>query len=265
MNMSDLKIAFVILFSAQISLPAAVMYTTDGASYVQDFTSLSTTTGSAQTWTDDTTLTGWYAYSSVAGSSPSSYTPQWQTGVSAGTFYHNRNTTDSGVSFFGARTTSGLGNATMGLQLTNGTGTTMNAFDLSFTASQFYRSIAAQELQVEVSTNATSLTTGTWTALPTLTFTAPYTTGNGTVSAADELSSRTLLSVSGESVSWVDGSDLWIRWTSFRDLGGSYSGASAVLGITDVSFSATAIPEPATVILVGLPLFLLGLQRIRRM
>lgn len=259
-----MKKTFLISLAAAL-LPfvagGAVVYSTSGSDYVQNFSSLSTSTNTAQTWTDDSTLTGWYTYASATSAAFPTYTPQWQTGISGSVLYHARNTEESVRSFFGARTGSGVGNATIGLQLTNDTGQTLNSFDLSFIASQFYKTVAAQQMQVSFSTDATSLTTGTWTLLPALTYTAPYTTVNAQVSSAEEIASRATLSVSGQAVDWADGSDLWIRFVSYRDLSGSYTGASAVLAINDVSF--TAVPEPSTMALMA-GFAALGLILLRR-
>jgi hypothetical protein len=221
-----------------------VLYNAIGGIYSQNFTSLSTATNTNQTWTDDVTLPGWYSYASGPDASFATYTPQWQTGISAGLLYHLRNTEDSGRSFLGGRVVSGTGSITMGLQLNNNTGGLLNAFDLSFMASQFYKTGVAQQMQVSFSTDATSLTTGSWTTINSLTYTGPYTTGNSLLTSAEEIDSRSILSVSGESVAWAAGDDLWIRFVSYRDLAGFYSSAAGVLAITDVTFSA--IPEPST-------------------
>ena len=222
-----------------------VSYSTSGSSYTQNFNSLSTSTNNAQTWTQGETLAGWYATSSGAGDF-ANYTPSWQTGISAGVLYHARSTEESSRSFLGARTTSGIGNATIGLALQNSTGATVESFNLSFIASQFYKTTAAQQLRVSFSTDATSLTSGTWTSISSLTYTAPYTTGNAAVTTSEELASRQTLSIASQSLNWGAGETMWIKWDSLRDLSGSYTGAAGVLAINDVSFSATAIPEPST-------------------
>lgn len=117
-------------------------------------------------------------------------------------------------------------------------------------------------MQVDFSTNATSLTTGTWTNISSLTYTGPYNTGNAQVSATEEIDSRQTLSISGQSINWANGDDLWIRWVSYRDLSGEYTGGAAVLAINDVSFAA--IPEPGTLVLLGIALGSLAIFRRRR-
>jgi hypothetical protein len=243
MNPNNTLRALAALSALTVAATASAQVIYSGGSYTQNFSSLSTSTNVAQTWTNGTTIAGWHATSSLAGAF-TQYTPQWQTGISAGVLYHARNTEETNRSFLGGRVTSGTENITIGLQIANTTGTTLDAFSLSFIASQFYKTGVAQQLQVSFSTDATSLTTGTWTTISALTYTAPYTTGNATVSSAEEIASRQTMSISSQSLVWNDQADLWIRWTSFRDLSGSYTGAAGVLAINDVTFSA--IPEPSS-------------------
>jgi hypothetical protein len=243
MNPNKTLRALAALSALTVAATASAQVIYSGGSYTQNFSSLSTSTNNAQTWTNGTTIAGWHATSSLAGAF-TQYTPQWQTGISAGVLYHARNTEETGRSFLGARTTSGIGNATIGLAIQNTTGAALDSFSLSFIASQFYKTTVAQELRVSFSTNATSLTTGTWTSLSSLTYTAPYTTGNAAVSSSEEVASRQTLSISSQSLTWAAGDTLWIKWDSLRDLSGSYTGAAGVLAITDVTFSA--IPEPSS-------------------
>jgi hypothetical protein len=207
MNRTHAILAATLL--AATSATAQVVFNTVGGTYSQNFSSLSTSTSIAQTWTQNSTITGWYARN--ANSDFSSYTPQWETGVSTGVLYHLRNTTQTNTSFLGGRVTSTTGNITLGLRLTNNTGDTLTSFDLSFLASTFYKTGVAQQQQVAFSTDATSLNSGTWTTIPALTYTVPYTTSNAPVSAAEEISSRQALSITGQNVVWANGQDLWIR------------------------------------------------------
>jgi hypothetical protein len=210
--------------------------------YSEDFSSLSTATGTTQTFN----LQGWSLYSHGSGSERTTYVPQWQTGISDGnTFYHARNTTEDAPQrgFLGARTGASMGDATIALRLTNDSGITLTSFDLSFLATQFFSTNQPQNLLVSFSTNATSVTSGAWTQLGDLTYSAPYTEGNRTVTGAEELAARSLQTLAGQSLVWENGQDLWIRWDSIRG-----AGASAVLAIDDVQFSA--IPEPSTYALI---------------
>lgn len=234
----------------------------DGTTYTQNFSSLDGDTNVEKDWFQGDTITGWYARS-AGGGDFSKFRPTWESGISAGELFLARNTTEDAPkkTFLGARTTSGIGNATVGLQLQNTTGATLTSFDLSFLASQFHKTGVAQQLQVSYSTNASSLTTGDWSTINSLTYTAPYTTGNALVSSAEEIDSRATLTIAGQSVNWANNEDLWIRFTSFRDLSGEYTAGAAVLAVTDVSFAA--IPEPGTYALLG-GILALGAVMLRR-
>ncbi|MGC9453177.1 MAG: hypothetical protein ACP5I4_17225 [Oceanipulchritudo sp.] len=225
-----------------LTATAQVSITGTGTPYIQDFSSLSTDTNVAQAWADNSTLPGWYLLGSNSGT-PADYTPQWESGINASVFYHARNTTDTETSFIGARTGSGIGNASYGLRMVNNTGATLTSFDLTFTASQFYKTGVAQQMRVYYSTNATSLATGTWSEITEAAYIAPYTTGNATVSAAEELAAREIISISGAVAAIAPAGDIWIKWVSYRDQpGGGYTAGSAVLAVTNVSVTFSDAP-----------------------
>jgi len=246
--MMNKKLVILTLISSSVFvslLHAQVSYGTAGVAHTEDFSTIDSATGTGKPWSDNATLSGWYLHGSNSGI-PTSYAAQWQSGISSSIFYVTKNTDDFNISL-GARTGSGIGNASYGLRLTNTTGAGVGSFNLSFTASQFHKTTAGQILRLSYSTDATALTNGTWTDVLSLDYTAPYTTGNASVTAAEEISSRSSLSVAGQSLTWANGSDLWLRWTSYRDdPGSSYTGASAVLSIDDISFTGVAVPEPST-------------------
>ena len=50
-------------------------------------------------------------------------------------------------------------------------------------------------------------------------------------------------------LNWQPGEDLWVRWADINDAGNDHG-----LAIDDVTFSAEAIPEPATITMAGLAL-----------
>lgn len=112
-------------------------------------------------------------------------------------------------------------------------------------------------LDFEYSTNATSLTTGTWTALNGLDFIAPLTTG--TTGAKDGNAVFTNVSIGKTTLSSpvAPGGTFWIRWLP-RDATGADDG----LAIDD--FSITAIPEPSSVALCGVIFGAVGFGLIRR-
>lgn len=102
------------------------------------------------------------------------------------------------------------------------------------------------QLDFEFSTDATSLTTGTWTDFDALDFTAPVSTGTANSALNGNLAAnQTAVSPSSTfTVSVANGADFWIRWTDFNATG-------ADDGLAVDNFSITALPEPSTTTLFG--------------
>lgn len=112
----------------------------------------------------------------------------------------------------------------------------------------------ADRLDFQYSTNATSLTTGTWVDVNALDFTAPVTTG--TVGARDGNLTANRVAISQTfTINVTEGATFWIRWNDFNP-----SGADDGLAVDN--FSITAVPEPSAALIGGLGL--LGLLRRRR-
>lgn len=101
------------------------------------------------------------------------------------------------------------------------------------------------KLDFQVSTNATSITNGTWTDFDSLDFAAPVTTGTLGALDGNAAANRTLLSVKIALPANVSpGQTFWIRWNGF-----DASGVDDGLAIDD--FSIRAIPEPPSILALG--------------
>lgn len=236
-----------ILTVACVALPiqASLIYGVAGSTYSQNFSSLPDDNNTNYGWTNSVTLPGWYL-ADGSGSTPATYRSANTGGISDTAHYLVRNVTPKA---WGARTTSVYGDAYMGIAFENDTGGTLTSFDLSFDAVQAYDSTANQQMRAYYSTDATSLTSGNWTLMSSLTYTAPVSTaGNSSMTNTEVEDTREALAIAGQSVNWLDGETLWVRWVSYRDLDGEYSASASVLGVSDVEFSA--IPEPSSMLLV---------------
>jgi hypothetical protein len=180
MNKSGLKVFSVITILALmlVALPmqsvqalgggsGSVSLTTLGTAYTQDFNTLANT-GTA----NNLTINGWYL--NEAGTSASN------NGLyAAGT---GSSTTGDTYSFGAAASTerafggllSGTLNPTIGASFTNNTGSTVTALDVSYAGEMWRAGVtnrnAADRLDFQLSTDATSLTTGTWTDYDSLDF-----------------------------------------------------------------------------------------------
>ena len=151
--------------------------------------------------------------------------------------------------------------STIGAEFTNTTGAIITQLDLSYVGEQWRlgRTGRTDRLDFQYSTDATSLTNGTWIDFNSLDFVTPNTTGHG-AHDGNAAANRTELSATINLV-LSPGSTLWIRWTDpnkrRRDDG------LAVDDFAVTAVTAEAVPEPATWMLMGSGL-LLGTQLFRR-
>ncbi len=126
---------------------------------------------------------------------------------------------------------------------TNNTGSTINSITIHYTGEQWRLGTAARtdQLNFEMSTNATSLTTGTWVAHSSLNFITPSTTGStsGVMGARDgnAVGFRTALSYTITGLSIANGATFWIRWSDV-DATGSDDG----LAVDDFSLTPNSCP-----------------------
>ncbi len=124
-------------------------------------------------------------------------------------------TTASSDRAFGSLTTASLAPNYLGAKILNNTGTTVNALEITYVGEQWRlgSSGTTDSLRFELSTDATSLNSGTWIPYNSLRFVSPVTTGTtGALNGNDPLN-RTLISdeITGFT-SIPNGSSIWIRW-----------------------------------------------------
>ncbi|MFY9608860.1 MAG: ExeM/NucH family extracellular endonuclease [Blastocatellia bacterium] len=137
---------------------------------------------------------------------------------------------------------------TIGASFTNNTGETITALVVSYTGEQWRVGTLGRldRLDFQISTDATTLATGTWTDANTLDFTAPVTTGaigalNGNVAP-----NRTAVSSTISGLSISNGATFFIRWTDFNATGGDDG-----LAVDDFSLTPTiadAAPEVSSTV-----------------
>ncbi len=198
-----------------------------GAAYAEDFNTL------ASTGTSSAVPAGW-AFSESGTNAETTYAAG--TGSNnAGNTYSFGYTSSAERAFGGLQ--SGSLNPTIGAAYTNNTGSAITSLAISYTGEQWRLGALgrADHLDFQYSTDATSLTTGTWTDFDALDFTAPVTTGTTGALDGNNAANRTALSelITGLNIS--NGSTFWIRWSDFNA-----SGADDGLGIDDFSITAPA-------------------------
>lgn len=193
--------------------------------YTQDFSSFGTGNVS---WTDNSTLNGWYATSNPLNAN---------TGTTATNACYNFGSGGNSDRAIGAISTATTHR--FGLRMKNNSGTTITSFDISFVGEQWRQNANAHTLvfEYQVSSSAiTSLTSGTWSPFTALDFTAPQ---SGTAGALDGNNAANRTALSGTlTVNVPNGFEIFFRWTK--------SGTSSPgLAVDDLSVTASLSVNPA--------------------
>lgn len=205
--------------AAQVSIP------TSGVPVTQNFDTL------ANSGTSSTLPAGW-ALSEAGTSANATYTAGTGSGT-AGDTYSFGAAAASERAFGGLQ--SGALTPTIGAAFQNNTGGTITSLDVAYTGEQWRLGALARvdRLDFQYSLDATSLSTGTWTDVNTLDFTAP-TTGPATGALDGNASAnRTTLSSTIGSLNIAAGATFWVRWTDFNA-----TGADDGVSVDDFSITA---------------------------
>jgi uncharacterized protein (TIGR03437 family) len=198
--------------------------------YLEDFNVL------AQSGVSATTPAAWTRAESGT-SANSTYTANNGSSTTGDTYSYG--TTGSSDRALGGLRTGSLV-PTFGAFYRNDTGSTINTLQINYTGEQWRLGNAGRtdRLDFQYSTDATSLTTGTWTDADALDFTTPNTTTTGSKDGNDA-ANRTAISSSITGLAIAPGATFWIRWTDL-DATGSDDG----LAVDDFSITA-GISAPA--------------------
>ena len=133
-----------------------------------------------------------------------------------------------------------------GARLTNNTGSTITSLNIAYTGEEWRLGTVSRtdRIDFQLSTNATDLSTGTYTDVDALDFTTPNT---ATLNAHDgnAAANRTALSTSITSLSIPNGASFFIRWTDV-----DATGADDGLAVDDFSITpqgSAPVDNPPTV------------------
>lgn len=220
-----------------------VSLTTLGSAYTQDFNTLA-----SSGITNTTVPTGWEF--SESGTNANTTYRAGTGSDNTGDTYSFGEISNTERAFGGLR--SGSLVPLIGAQFTNNTGTTITSLTVAYTGEQWRlgqnaTGRAADRLDFQLSTNAASITTGTWTDYDSLDFSSPVVAGtvgalNGNVNL-----NRTALSFTITSLNIANGVSFWIRWAD-TDL---IPGADDGLAVDDFSLTATGVIVDDTAPLVS--------------
>ena len=242
------------LFATQTTSSAAPTAAISlSSAYNQTFDSLANT-GTGITWTDDTTISGWYStrtmYNSGTGSS------------NTGALYSFGATTSTERAL-GSVASGGTGTIYYGARFVNDTGNPVTSLTIAYTGEQWRdggnATPVAQPLDFsyQVGATVTSLTTGTWTDVNLLDFVSPTFTTSAAALDGNAAANRVNLSQS-VSVSIPAGQEIMLRWTDINDTGNDHGLAiddltvtSSVPGDTAPSVSGTTPANGATAVAIN--------------
>lgn len=215
----------------------AVSLTALGNSFSQDFNTLATT-GTANA----TLPTGWYL--NETGSS-SRNNGQYAAGTGSdntGDAYSFGPSGNTDRAFGGLL--SGTLNPTVGAQFTNNTGGVITALSISYTGEMWRAGVtnrnAADRLDFQYSTDATSLATGAWIDYNTLDYNSSVINATAGALNGNSAANRTSLSATISGLNIANGASFWIRWTDF-DISSSDDG----LAVDDFSILPTGVAADA--------------------
>lgn len=202
-----------------------VSLTSLGTAYTQDFNTL------ANTGTSSTVPAGW-AFSESGTSANTTYTAGTGSGNTGDTYSFGA--TGNTERAFGGLLSGNLV-PTIGACFTNNTGSSVTSLAISYTGEQWRLGASgrgADRIDFQYSTNATSLTTGTWTDVDALDFSSPITTG--TVGALDgnAAANRTSINFTISNLNIASGTTFFIRWNDFN-----VSNADDGLAVDDFSLT----------------------------
>jgi endonuclease G len=206
----------------------AVSLTAPGTAVTENFDTLANTAGST---TNSALPAGWYITETGGGARDNE-----QYGVDTG----GSNTGDIysyGTAGSTDRALGSLRSGTLipvfGAKFTNNTGTTISSLDISYTGEEWRLGTAARadRIDFQISTDATDLSTGTYTDVDTLDFSTPNTTTIGSKDGNSAIN-RTVITNSISGLSIASGASFFIRWTD-----SDASGADDGLSIDDFSIT----------------------------
>ncbi len=215
--------------------------------YLQTFNTLANT--GTPTWTDNSTLLGWYAAKSVAPTAIVGYTPGTGSG-NAGVLY-SFGSASSTERALGAVTSSGSGNIAFGVRFLNDTPQPITDIIVSCTGEEWRTANAtAQTLtfsyRVGNTLDADVANANTWTSVAALNFTSPVNSATATALDGNVAANRQVIAgVPLNGVQVAPGQEIFFRW--FETKG---SGSMDGLAIDDltVSFSGgTTVNNPPTI------------------
>ncbi len=226
-----------------------VSITSTGMPYTQNFDGLASTTATGITWTNNTTIPGWFLFQS-SGSAITTYSAE--TGSTGSFTFSSYGATSGGTeralgsvassgSYWGSPA-SGAVAGYISLGIINDTGSTVSSFTLNYNGEQWRNgsNTATQSLTMQYGFGNSFATVSSWTNAPTsFNFTSPV--FGSTAAAVNGNVAGRVNNLGGtiSSLSWTNGTTLWIRWVDLNDSGNDHGLAIDDFSITLNSSGST--------------------------
>jgi hypothetical protein len=216
---------------------AAGTISLSGDPYRQDFDTLAHVAGSTA---NAVTIPGWDVSESGDGArDDGGYAVDTGASTTGDTYsYGSVDSTDRALGALGDDTLT----PTIGASFTNATGSAITSVDIAYTGEQWHLGSADRidRLDFQVSTSATSLTTGTWTDVDALDVATPSTGSPTGERDGNQATNRTSVSATVDGLEIPSGATFWIRWAA-PDAAGADDG----LAVDDFSLTPHADAAPA--------------------
>lgn len=246
------------LLAMCMSSPSIAAINVDGGnfSYTQNFNSLEAASGSSTvttTWANESTITGWSLFTSTLSAPPTYRAEIGNQDIGSFTSYGDGDSSDRALgavgladAYFGSPSV-GATAGHIALSFMNSSGVLLDSFSVSFSGEQWrHVGSAAQSMVMTYGFGTTFASVATWTE-PGAQFnwTSPLSGGIGSGGIDGNGAGRVSGLGGTVPVIWQSNQNLWLRWT-YMNTGSGGQG----MGIDDVGFAVTAVPEPSSTLLL---------------
>ena len=241
------RAVLVLFLAGGLSAPVLSQVLMSGGTYSQNFDSLANT-GTANSWTDNATLPGWYASKTLGGTVVTTYRANNGTG-NTGAIY-SFGATGSTERALGSIASGTPGNFAYGVRFTNDTGSAQSNLTVSYTGEEWRNggNTSAQKLAFSylVSsspiTNSDAVSANSWTAFTGLDFTTPTTGATATTLDGNNPTNEQVFTNVILPVVVQPGQEIFLRWFDTNDIGNDH--ALALDNLTVSFSSSTNAPPP---------------------